>query len=210
MSFVSRWESGTSELVAVTLHGTGGDEHSLVSFTETLLPFASILSLRGRLLERGAPRFFRRFAEGVFDYNNIREEADALAQTVSDELERRGKQGAPVVFVGYSNGANMALATLLTHPRIAKGGILFRPMITLTPAGGDPTTSLVSKPDLSGVKLFLSSGKSDLMVDLENVIGLQDQLKHAHAEVTLNLHEGGHELNRTEVETARVWASENL
>src|SRR5947209_11724411 len=51
----------------LVLHGTGGDEHDLLPLAHALAPGASVLSPRGNVLERGAPRYFRRIAEGVFD-----------------------------------------------------------------------------------------------------------------------------------------------
>lgn len=180
---------------ALVLHGTGGDEHSLVPFAETLLPGAAILSPRGRVLERGMPRFFRRFGEGVFDYDSIREEADALAEFVAEAATYYGFDPAKVVAIGYSNGANAAWSTVLRHPATADELVLFRPMVTLTE----------EHPDLTGKRIWVGAGRHDPMVPRINVDQLVDQMRSLGAAVTFHWHEGGHELTRPEVEAASMW-----
>ena len=57
--------------VFLLLHGTGGDENSLLALAEIVDPEASVLSVRGNVLENGMPRFFRRVADGVFDMEDL-------------------------------------------------------------------------------------------------------------------------------------------
>ena len=72
LDFIHRYvPSKGNPYTLLTLHGTGGDENDLLPLGERLLPGASILSPRGKVVEDGAPRFFRRFAEGVFDVNDL-------------------------------------------------------------------------------------------------------------------------------------------
>lgn len=171
----------------LVLHGTGGDEHSLVPIAQSLAPGAEILSVRGRIQERGMPRFFRRFAEGVFDYDNIREEADALAEFLKP-------YAGNLMAVGYSNGANMAWSLALRHPDILTGGVFLRPMQTLD-----------DNADLNGKRFFVSAGRFDPIVPPANVEGLVAQMREWGADVTLNWVQGGHELSREELELARDW-----
>lgn len=191
MSFVAHREPATEPGLPtlLVLHGTGGDETSLVPIAKSVAPGATILSLRGRIDERGMPRFFRRFAEGIFDFDNIRDEADALAEFLAQEPGEK-------VALGYSNGANMAWSTVLRHPEVLAGGILLRPMQTLD-----------EEADLTGKKFFVSSGRFDPIVPVENVEGLVQQMEALGAEVQFNLLPEGHELNRAELETAKEWFS---
>ncbi len=197
MTFEHRFDPATSpeRRTALVLHGTGGDENSLVPFAQTLLPGAAILSPRGRVLENGMPRFFRRFGEGVFDYDSIREESDALAEFVSTASQAYGFDPALVTAIGYSNGANIAWSTLLRHPEAISELVLFRPMVTLSDCN----------PDLTGKRIFVGAGRQDMMVGEIGTNALVDQMRQLGASVTLNWHPGGHELARPELEAASSW-----
>ena len=60
-----------SKPVLLLLHGTGGTETDLLPLAGHIDPEASVLSVRGNVLENGMPRFFRRLAEGVFDEEDL-------------------------------------------------------------------------------------------------------------------------------------------
>ena len=177
------------------LHGTGGNEDSLVALGKTLNPDASILSPRGRVLENGMPRFFHRLSEGVFDEDDLKHRAGELAEFISQAGEVYGELGR-VVAVGYSNGANIASATLLLRPGVLGGAVLFRPMMPFEPD---------NLPDLSGVPVLLSAGRHDPMVPKGNVERLAAMLREAGAVVTLHWESAGHGLTDAELRAAKHW-----
>src|SRR5437016_11188721 len=87
LGFVHRFLPARNRDLQATLlllHGTGGNEQDLISLGQALMPGAAILSPRGKVLERGMPRFFRRFAEGVFDVEDLKFRAHELAQFIED------------------------------------------------------------------------------------------------------------------------------
>src|SRR3712207_5545782 len=77
------------------LHGTGGDENDLLPLGPMVSPGSALLSPRGKVLENGMPRFFRRFAEGVFDEADVTARANELADFVGEARAAYGLQ-APV------------------------------------------------------------------------------------------------------------------
>src|SRR5476651_2510996 len=113
------------------LHGTGGDENDLVPLGEQLLPGAALLSPRGKVLENGMPRFFRRLAEGVFDLADLKGRTAELANFIAATRKAYGLD-APVA-VGFSHGANIAASLLLTRPQALRGAVLLRAMLPLYP-----------------------------------------------------------------------------
>src|SRR5690348_5341093 len=143
LGFNHRFEPGNT-LAAPTLlllHGTGGDENDLLGVGRSIAPAANLLSPRGNVTENGMPRFFRRFAEGIFDEADIRFRAQELVGFIAFAAVHYGFDAQRVIAFGYSNGANIAGATLLLHPPALAGAILIRPMVPLVPS---------QTPDLNG------------------------------------------------------------
>ncbi len=168
--FVHRFDEGGRERPLLLLHGTGGDEHDLIGLGRRVAPGRALLSPRGRVLENGMPRFFRRFAEGRFDHDDVRREADALAAFVTERRAALGL-GAPIA-VGFSNGANIAAALLHRHAGVLAGAVLLRAM---TPLPEPPSVRL------DGMPVLIVSGALDPIVRADDAAGLASRLMEAGA-----------------------------
>lgn len=180
------------------LHGTGGNENSLLELGRMLSADAAQLSPRGPVLEQGMPRFFRRLAEGVFDVEDLIQRTQDLGNFVEAAARAYSFDPQRVVAVGFSNGANIAAGLLLLRPGLLAGAALFAPMVPLEP---DPP------PDLSATPVFLGAGRHDPLVPTENTERLARILLDAGAAVTLHWHPGGHALTQDEVQAAADWLS---
>lgn len=194
-AFIHRFEpainAGSPPLL---LHGTGGDENDLLGLGKMISPGSALLSPRGRVLEHGMPRFFRRLAEGVFDEDDVRRRARELGDFVA-EARQRYSLAAPVA-VGFSNGANIAAALLLLRPEALSGAILLRAMVPLS----DPPNA-----DLAGKPVLLISGQGDPIVPAGNSARLAALLSQAGASVTHKVLPAGHQLSQADVTLARDW-----
>ena len=158
------------------LHGTGGDESDLLPLGRMLLPGAAMLSPRGNVLEHGAPRFFRRLAEGVFDLDDLHERTGALSDFVEAAAAHYGFACSSLFAVGYSNGANIAGSMLLTRPPVLAGGVFYRAMVPFEP---HPV------PLLQGKRVLLSAGQLDQMIPPPKAERLASILRDAGASVEL-------------------------
>ena len=187
---------GTTATTLVLLHGTGGDERDLLPLGRALHPTAALLSPRGRVLERGMPRFFRRLAEGVFDLADVRVRAQELSAFLDEAAEAYGLARGRMVAVGYSNGANIAHATLLLQPGSLAGAALLHAQFVIAP---DPM------PSLGGTPVFLAAGDADPIVPVAEARRLVDVLTAAGAVVTPFWSSGGHALTREDVAQAQAW-----
>jgi predicted esterase len=188
LGFVHRFLPGAPDKpVLLLLHGTGGDENDLLPLGEALLPGAPRLSPRGKVLENGMPRFFRRLAEGVFDLEDLRRRTEELADFVEAATAAHGLAERRPVAVGFSNGANIAAAMLLLRPEVLGGALLIRPMVPLVPE---------TLPDLTGVPVQINAGESDPLVPL---------LAEAGASVEVRWIRSGHALTREDLDAGKAW-----
>lgn len=178
------------------LHGTGGNEHDLISIGEAIAPGAPILGVRGNVLENGMPRFFRRLAEGVFDIEDLIFRTNELKQQLDNFAEQYAFERNRVVAIGYSNGANIAASLLYHHAHSLMGAVLLHAMV---PREG------VDLPELVGTNVFIGAGKRDPLIDPDQTVKLSQQLQQAGAQVTEYWTEGGHQLTRDEIEQAERW-----
>jgi phospholipase/carboxylesterase/glyoxalase family protein len=194
--FIHRFVPGTRAETLLLLHGTGADENDLIPLGEKLLPGAAILSPRGKVLENGMPRFFRRLAEGVFDLEDVKFRAAELAGFASHSANSYGFDPRRLIAAGYSNGANIAAAVLLLHGAIFARAVLFRAMVPLAPENA---------PGLSNVRVFLGAGREDPIVPGANTEALAALLQGLGAGVTLRWADAGHNLTAGDLDGARRW-----
>jgi predicted esterase len=194
--FIHEFVPGKSDRTLLLLHGTGGNERDLIPLGRDLDPTASLLSPRGKVLENGMPRFFRRLAEGVFDLEDLRKRTNELADFVAAAAQRYGFAADNVVAVGYSNGANIAASMLLLRPEILSAAILFRAMVPLVPE---------TQPNLSSVRVWIGAGSYDPIIPTSETKRLAELLRSAGADVTMRHFPAGHELTPADVEAARDW-----
>jgi phospholipase/carboxylesterase len=200
LSFIHRFEPGTDAAapLLLLLHGTGGNEDDLLPIGRMIAPQSPLLSPRGKVLEGGMPRFFRRLAEGVFDEEDVRRRALELSDFVA---EARAAYGIPAPFaLGYSNGANIAGAVLLLRPDVLAGAILLRAMVPLSHA---------PQADLGGKPVLIMSGATDPIIPAANAARLASMLKQAGAAVEHRTLPVGHELSQADISFARAWLEKN-
>ena len=196
LSFIHRFDKAADMAARplLLLHGTGGDENDLVPLGRMIAPDAPLLSPRGKVLENGSPRFFRRFAEGNFDEEDVRFRAHELADFVV--AARKHYDIAAPIALGYSNGANIAAAILLLRPRVLAGAILLRATLPLSQPA--PT-------DLTGVPVLINSGARDPMMSPQGSASLARELQQDGAVVEHRTLPTGHELSQTDVSLAKQW-----
>lgn len=195
LSYTHRYEPGTiaGAPPLLLLHGTGGNENDLIPLGRQLAPGSALLSPRGDVSEHGMPRFFRRFAEGVFDLDDVAKRTLALAGFATAAAKQYGFDPAALQALGYSNGANIAASLLLLRPDSLAGAVLLRPMVVLQPE---------KLPDLRGKRILILSGRHDPIVPVDHPTRLAAQFRATGANVMLEWLDAGHHLTDADLALA--------
>ena len=206
LDFIHRFISANSKakkssLTLLLLHGTGGTEDDLIPLGNELTLDASILSVRGKVLENGMPRFFRRLEEGVFDLEDLKMRTDELADFILKSSSIYDFDLKRLVAVGYSNGANIGASVLLRRPEVLAGAILFRAMVPFVPD---------VLPDLSKKFIILLEGMRDPIVSRQEAESLLKIFNKAHSNVTIKWQGSGHNLTQEDIESAKKWLEINF
>ena len=196
LDFVHTFVPGHSGRTLLLLHGTGGNENDLIPLGRELDPDANLLSPRGKVLENGMPRFFRRLAEGIFDEEDLVRRTHELAEFIEQASTKYSLNRQNLFAVGYSNGANIAGSLLLLRPETLAGAVLLRPMVPIVPE---------LLPDLKGVPVLVISGQYDPIIPPDESLQLVTMLRNAGAEVSVSLENAGHNLTEGTMEIAKRW-----
>jgi len=195
------YDDANKKLTLVLLHGTGGNEEDLILLGKKIEPNASILSPRGKVLENGMPRFFRRLSEGVFDLEDLRIRSHELADFIQKcsvhykfDLER-------TIAIGFSNGANIAVSIFFLSPELFQGAILFRAMVPFIPN---------SLPNLLNKRILISAGLKDPIVSKTETENLYKLFQKTNANTTLKWQPSSHNLIQEDILVAKQWMLNNF
>lgn len=184
------------------LHGTGGDETDLIPLAQNFGDSYNILSLRGNVSENGMPRFFKRLGMGIFDEADLHFRTNEMVAFIKELAGTEGFDPTKVIALGYSNGANIAGATLVKYPGFLAGAILYRPM--------QPFKTIENKGANSKARVFFSSGQLDPTVNREATQGYIDILKSSGSDVEFHEFPTGHNLTQADITLSKKWLSENF
>jgi phospholipase/carboxylesterase len=199
LGFEHVYEPGTSGWTLLLLHGTGGDEHDLVPLGRQLAPNAALLSPRGKVLENGMPRFFRRLAVGRLDIPDLMARTEELSEFVAAASHEYDLDPTRIIALGLSNGANIAVSVLFRHPELLRGAALLRPMLPYEHE---------QPPTFTKTDVLIDAGEGDPFSSPEQTSRLADILRAGGARVTLHTEpRAGHALTQNDLAQTARWLS---
>lgn len=184
--------------VFVLLHGTGGTETDLLPLASALNHEYNVLSICGNVKENGMNRYFRRLGEGNYDWEDLEFRGKELYEFIAKKAQEYDFKLEDVIFVGFSNGSNIAIQLMLQQEDKFKKAMLFAPLYP---------TDLERKHDFSDVKVLLSLGKEDPIVpesESERVIKL---FEDRNADVT-TVWVNGHTLPQEALIAGKEWLNQ--
>jgi phospholipase/carboxylesterase len=179
----------------VLLHGSGQDETSLVKFASKIAPNAMLLAVRGRVVQDGLNRWYRRLTPVSFDQQDIRSEAKAFAGFLKQAALKYKFDMNRMTVLGYSNGANLANSVMMLYPGLVKQAVLLRSMPVLTGT---------IDADLANARVLTVSGAKDQLYS-PYAPALQDMLESHGARVEARLIKSDHGLGKDDVKVVSEW-----
>jgi len=197
LHYIYRPSANPEAATLLLLHGTGGTEEDLLPLAAYFGTGINILSLRGNISENGMPRFFKRLGMGIFDEKDLEFRTNEMVAFLKELAQKEGFDVNKIIALGYSNGANIAGATLVLHPDFLAGAILLRPMLPFQDKKGTGNTK--------NAPIFLSSGSNDATVNPNEIKKYTEQLKDSGFDVSDFVIQAGHNLSQQDLDLAAEW-----
>jgi phospholipase/carboxylesterase len=196
MTHVGHFVSGVADRVPIVLlHGSGGDERELIALAASVAPNAPALGIRGAVPFDDGFAFFHRRADRSIDEADLAARIPPLAEFITSEGKARGFSRPPIA-IGFSNGAIMTAAVLMTLPDLLSGAVLFRP---LSPFAADPPTRL------DGTPVLILDGEADNRRAPGDGARLAERMTRMGASVDHRVLPTGHAVTVRDKEIARTW-----
>lgn len=196
-AFVANYRKATTagSPTLILLHGSGGNETSLMDLAAKVAPGSALLGIRGRVVQDGINRWYKRVTPTTFDQDDIRSEANAFAKFMTSAQKDYGIDLNNAIYLGYSNGANLLAALSFLHPDLVQRAALLRPMMVLK-----------TLPDVNLAKdsILAVAGKNDATYG-SFASGLADALRGKGAEVLGQTVDLGHLLGDADVSVVKKW-----
>lgn len=197
MKYIYNPSNNTEDYTLLLLHGTGGNEQDLLPLVKELGHSFNVLSLRGNVLENGMPRFFKRLGMGIFDEKDLAFRTDEMVAFIKTLAEKEGFNPSKIIALGYSNGANIAGATLAQYPDFLAGAILYRPM--------QPFKTMPLFESKNQSPILIITGKYDSTIALSDTTNYVQTLENAGFDVTANLLNTSHNLTQEDIILTTQW-----
>ena len=181
---------GNSDHVIILLHGTGGNEHDLLTLSNYIDQDATKIGIRGRILESGMPRYFKRLSPGIFDIENLIEETHWLKKTIKSLCDQYELNDKKLHVIGYSNGANIASSLNFHYPQLFLTSLLFHPMLPF---------ETFDYPPLKHQNIFIAAGKNDPIVPHDQTLELASTYQKFGANVEVFWSYSGHQITQASI-----------
>ncbi|TKT77358.1 alpha/beta hydrolase [Aquamicrobium sp. LC103] len=179
----------------ILMHGSGGDETTLVSLASKIAPNATLLGIRGRVVQNGVKRWYARLTPTEFDQKDIRSEAKAFATFLDRIADKHDLDLSEATFLGYSNGANLIAALTQIYPDLVQQAVLLRPM---------PVLSETKTVDLTDSSFLTIVGEKDKLY-APFAPKLESMLRQCGAEVDARTIRSGHGIGEEDARIAAEW-----
>lgn len=179
----------------IMLHGSGGDETTLAALATAIAPDATLIGIRGRIVQDGVKRWYKRITATEFDQKDLRTEVEAFVTFLQTLAKENSFDLSKVTFLGYSNGANLIAALTQLHPGLVRNAVLLRAMPVLTE---------MPKVDLSQTRILTIAGEKDTLY-FPFAPKLADRLRNCGAHVDARVISSDHGIGAEDARIVAEW-----
>lgn len=183
----------TSDTLFILFHGTGGSEDDLIPIAEHLDNEASVIALRGEVMENNSRRFFKRIAPNVYDLEDLELQTIKIEKFLEEQLKLNKYKR--VIGLGYSNGANILTSLIFKNSNIFTDAILMHPYFPVD----------IEEIDLKGINIFISASENDRIVPYENTLELKKKFEISNAHLTTKTYFSDHSISPLEIQDIKDW-----
>jgi phospholipase/carboxylesterase len=191
------------------LHGVGSNEADLFGLTPYLDERFLVVSARAPVvLGPGSYGWFRIdfTPEGmVADMAQAKRSLELLPGFIGELIEAYGTEERRTYLAGFSQGAMMSLALMLTRPERVAG--------VAAMSGRLPVQVLEAEPDrdaLKGLPVIITHGIHDPVLPVENARAARKYLEALPVELTYREYPMGHEVSFESLRDVSAWLADVL
>jgi phospholipase/carboxylesterase len=173
------------------LHGWTGDENSMWVFARNLPGNFEVLAPRGPFAAPNGGYSWREIQTGISglpDFDDFRSTTEALLGFVDDWSTSEGRIMDQFDLIGFSQGAALSYAIVLRHPE------RIRAVAALSGFLPKGIEDVLSKRVLAGKPVFVSHGRQDNMVPVDQARKAVALLEESGARVTYCESDAGHKV----------------
>jgi phospholipase/carboxylesterase len=193
----------------IQLHGVGSNERDLFSFADLVDPRFLVLSARAPLT-RGPDAFawfdVQFLPEGfAIDPEQLHASRDRIVRFIGEAVARYGADPDRVYLLGFSQGAIMALTTMLSSPAIIAGVAAL--------SGRLPPEVLpwiAPRQELAGLPVFVAHGTSDTVIPVRYARDARRTLEGLPVELTYREYDMPHTIGPRTMQDVLAWLTARL
>jgi phospholipase/carboxylesterase len=192
-TFRLRRAQARPERLLILLHGWMGDENSMGVLAHNLTPSYTILSPRAPFKAPEGGYSWREIKPGTWgmaSLEDLQPAAEALLAFVDEWSIMAGMNPLQFDLMGFSQGAALAYSLILLHPERVRR---LAALAGFIPGGGE---AWLSPQRFAGKAVFVSHGRQDDMVPVDQARRAVALLKEAGAQVSYCESDSAHKISK--------------
>jgi phospholipase/carboxylesterase len=186
------------------LHGRGADEHDLLGLAGALDPRLLVVSARAPLPLGWGHHWYELLDIGRPDLETFARSLSLLHEFIPQVVAGYNIDPQRLYLLGFSQGAMMSGAVVLTRPELAAGAVLLSGYLPLH--AGPP----IQEERLAGYPFFVAHGSHDPVIPVAFGREARDFLTRAGTDLTYREYPSDHRIVEPELAEVAAWLTARI